>query len=204
MKSLTFKKNSCKGTILLESLVTIPLLLLLIGTTIFIGEAMLAKHNLILADRYVAWNLGNRHRPNLDIKTIENEVETRFFKNQNLSHVNITTKKPDHPTNYWGMLANGAVELTTYKTSPWIIGILRAGSINNYEKKHEFTKIQNLRGRDHNFDSSLYIGHIVLTRSGQWVFLKPGVVNDFFSYESYLDFQTMELGRDFLWPWGAK
>ncbi len=49
------------GSVLMETVLAIPLFLVLIGGIFWLGELMLAKHQLAAADRFAAWNAGNRH-----------------------------------------------------------------------------------------------------------------------------------------------
>jgi len=54
--------NSRTGSILLETLIVIPLYLLLLGGMLWLANIILAREKLVVADRYAAWNAGNRHR----------------------------------------------------------------------------------------------------------------------------------------------
>ena len=66
-----------RGSILLETLLVLPLYLVVLGGMFWIGDIKLARQKLVAADRYAAWNAGNRHR--LDKGGIENEMQTAFF-----------------------------------------------------------------------------------------------------------------------------
>lgn len=50
-----------RGSVLMEAVIAIPLFLVLIGGTFWIGELILAKQKLVGSDRFAAWNAGNRH-----------------------------------------------------------------------------------------------------------------------------------------------
>jgi len=70
--------NSAKrGAILLETLIVLPVYLILIGGIMWIGDLMLAKQQTIIADRYGAWNLGNMHRGSAG--PLGNELQDNFF-----------------------------------------------------------------------------------------------------------------------------
>jgi hypothetical protein len=68
-----------RGSLLMETLLVIPLYLVLIGGIFWLGELMLAKQKLVVADRYAAWNLGNRHRDGVGPQTIQNELQQSLF-----------------------------------------------------------------------------------------------------------------------------
>ncbi len=53
--------SDADGSVLMETVLAIPLFLVLIGGIFWLGELMLAKHQLTAADRFAAWNAGNRH-----------------------------------------------------------------------------------------------------------------------------------------------
>lgn len=67
------------GAVLLETVIVIPLYLLLIGGMLWVGDLILAKQRLVVADRYMAWNIGNRHRNIQNIEPIIQEVQAGFF-----------------------------------------------------------------------------------------------------------------------------
>ncbi len=50
-----------RGSVLMETVIAIPLYIVLIGGMFWLGDLLLAKHKLVTADRYAAWNAGNRH-----------------------------------------------------------------------------------------------------------------------------------------------
>lgn len=62
------KGNGRDGSVMLETILAIPLLMVLIGGVLWTGDLVLAKAKLVVADRYAAWNTGNRHRLNVDIR----------------------------------------------------------------------------------------------------------------------------------------
>jgi len=70
--------SSRKGSILLETILVIPVLVVLLGGVFWIGELMLSKTKLLMADRYAAWNAGNRHRMNKG--GIQGELQNTYFR----------------------------------------------------------------------------------------------------------------------------
>jgi len=67
-----------EGSVLMETLMVIPLFTVLLGGMIWIADLYLARHRLTTADRYAAWNAGVRHRgAGPDPQA---EIQTRFFE----------------------------------------------------------------------------------------------------------------------------
>ena len=50
-----------RGSVLMETVIAIPIFLVTIGATIWMGELNLDRQRLLVADRFAAWNEGNRH-----------------------------------------------------------------------------------------------------------------------------------------------
>lgn len=50
------------GSVLMETMLAIPVLLTLLGGVLWIGQLQLNRSRLLAADRYVVWNAANRHR----------------------------------------------------------------------------------------------------------------------------------------------
>jgi len=70
-------KRSEQGSILMELVIVIPIYLVIIGGTMWLGDLILAKQKLVIADRYAAWNAGNRHRA--DGGGIRGEIQDNMF-----------------------------------------------------------------------------------------------------------------------------
>jgi hypothetical protein len=66
------------GSILLETLLVLPLYLVALGGMLWIGDIKLARQKLVVSDRYAAWNAGNRHRSSKS--GIDGEIRHAFFR----------------------------------------------------------------------------------------------------------------------------
>jgi hypothetical protein len=53
--------GSRAGAVLMETVIAIPLFMVMLGGIFWIGELTVARQQLLLADRYLAWNKGMRH-----------------------------------------------------------------------------------------------------------------------------------------------
>jgi len=67
-----------RGSVLMETVIVIPLFIVLIGGTFWLGDLILAKQKLVVADRYAAWNAGNRHRGGTG--GIQGKIKDNLFK----------------------------------------------------------------------------------------------------------------------------
>lgn len=50
-----------RGSVLMETVIAIPLYMIVLGGIFWIGDLMVTRQQLVLADRYVAWNKGLRY-----------------------------------------------------------------------------------------------------------------------------------------------
>lgn len=150
----------------METVIAIPLFMLLIGGTIWIGQLSYDKQKLVITDRYVAWNVGDRHP--LGAETMN--VQDRFFGGSQTEKVTVETTPGS--ANRWGQESWGGVDLEV-KTPPWTFGFLLAGQGSSGGGSAAETQVPLLRGRDipdwRNPDTGelRYRGHVVLMRSGQ-------------------------------------
>jgi hypothetical protein len=59
----------------METILVLPLYIVLIGGIFWLGDLILAKQKLVMADRYAAWNHGNRQRAG----NIQDELQQSLF-----------------------------------------------------------------------------------------------------------------------------
>ena len=85
-----------QGAILLETLIVLPVYMVLIGGIMWIGDLSLAKQQCIIADRYGAWNLGNMHRGSYS--RLGKDLQERFFPTKAHPH-QTSTLSPSGPAN---------------------------------------------------------------------------------------------------------
>ncbi len=53
--------EGARGSILMETVLVLPLYMILLGGIFWIGDLMIARQKLVIADRYIAWNKGVRY-----------------------------------------------------------------------------------------------------------------------------------------------
>ena len=113
-----FGTRSDRGTVLMEAIIAIPLLLVLIGGILWIGQLIYDRQKLVIADRYVAWNSGNRHGAPWG------DVWQQFFSSSSYDTVKSDSQWPLGQGNWWHFV-HGEVSLEA-KMPPWTSGPLGA------------------------------------------------------------------------------
>jgi len=150
-------KRGRRGSVLLETVIAIPLYLLLIGATMWIGQLIYDKQNMVIADRYAAWNVGNRWNTDMDITA---GVQS-FFPDK--THDDVTVIVPTtQPGNGWYQEAVAGMSLTATMPS-WTAGWIYSAVI-SYGADSPPASV-GVTGRDNRDSSGDYCGHVVLMRS---------------------------------------
>lgn len=89
-----------RGAVLLEAVLAIPLLMVLIGGILWVGDLSLARQRLVVADRYAAWNGGNRFRNEAgNAPDIQAEVQQRIFAAT--TNQIVTVQLSNERANHW-------------------------------------------------------------------------------------------------------
>lgn len=149
-----------RGSLLMETVLVIPLYLVLIGGIFWLGELMLAKQKLVIADRYAAWNLGNRHRSGVSPQTIQNELQQSLFPSDRVGQQSIdavTTRQAGENSDWSGPV--GATVKLKVAMPSWTKGWLKLASVLWGGKMPDETV--DLVGRD--IDDELH--HVLLRRT---------------------------------------
>ncbi len=68
-----------RGSVLMETLIVIPLYLVLIGAILWLADLQTTRIRLVEADRYAAWSRGNRHRSGISAAAIKSELAQMVF-----------------------------------------------------------------------------------------------------------------------------
>ena len=107
----------------METIIAIPLFMILLGGILWIGDLMVARQKLVIADRYVVWNYGCRYNPGgFDAGTIHE----RFFDSSDYRQP--SDVKTDKEEFDWSLKALGEVRLKM-KMPDWTRNMFNAGSI---------------------------------------------------------------------------
>lgn len=150
-----------RGAVLIETIVILPLYCLLIGVTLWLGEIIWVKTRLAVADRYVAWNCGNRHRrAHGGVSQIRTETASCFFGKSR--HTRIAVAR-NVGRNAGGWTATSAATTHgTVRMPSWIGGWLTAGSALSGAESPE--TVARLRGRDRLPGQTDFYGQAVFCR----------------------------------------
>ena len=107
----------------MEAVIALPLFMLLIGGILWLGQLSSDRQKLVVADRYVAWNYGNRHGATFA------DSQTRFFdKTSQFDKVKQTFTGKAKSDGQWWRYVCGAVTLTAEMPS-WTHGWISADAI---------------------------------------------------------------------------
>ena len=123
----------------METVIAIPIFLLLIGATIWLGDLSLDRQRLLMSDRYAAWNKGNRHGA---VNPTPFDIASKLFNKDDW--VDIKDVKIKAKDKGWYK----EVEATTkakISMPDWTRGMIPAGTVADFEK---MDKSETMTGRD--------------------------------------------------------
>ena len=159
----------------------IPVFFVVIGGIFWVGELLLSKQKMLMADRYAAWQAGNRHKMNKG--TILSDVQNTFFRHEEVGDQFIDGIKYQavDPTTWYTPV--GATAILWVQSPEWTKGWL-AGSP-TWEGVVPPKDLVKQMGRDPNQASH----HVLLMRNrfGDFAYRSP--------------FWTPKQLADWGWPW---
>jgi len=151
-------QHSTRGAILLETLIVMPVYLILIGGIMWVGDLMLAKQQAIIGDRYGAWNLGNMHRGGS--APVGDEIQDNFFPESAHPHQKSRLMPPKmFPWVRWWHAASATVSLRV-RMPEWTKGWYSSAS-----KVHLGENVsvrQRIKGR---YPAGSWKNHVVIMRT---------------------------------------
>ena len=117
------RAGSRSGSVLMEMVIAIPIYLVVIGATLWMGELNLSRQRLLTADRFAAWNKGNRHGgAGVSGPNIEKEI---FAKSADVSVKKVLLKSKD--SDWYRQVT--AVTLAKISMPAWTRGMISAGVV---------------------------------------------------------------------------
>ena len=163
--------GSRRGSVLLETVIAIPLFMIMLGGIFWIGDLMVTRQQLVVADRYVAWNKGLRYddRGQTDPAT----VHRLFFAEANgapsrYHQPKICDAKIDK-TYDWSHVASGQVRLDM-RMPEWTRYLFNAGQV-MYDSGVPLEQATAMQGRDKPDQR-----HVVLMRTREKA--EPGYIRN--------------------------
>jgi hypothetical protein len=136
------------GSIMMETVLAIPLFMILLGGTFWIGELMIARQKLVICDRYIAWNKGLRYddRGQIDSAT----VRRLFFTEPDgtvLQNHRVTSARGTIADSFdWSHAAEGQARLDV-EMPDWTRFMFNAGRM-MYSTGEPDPRAMNIQGRD--------------------------------------------------------
>lgn len=96
------------GSVLMETVVALPLYFILLGGIFWIGDLTLTRQKAVIADRYVAWNGANAHGGTQAGSDMTSQIAEKMYAASTGVNVN-TCSFQKNPLNHWGGVGYGAV-----------------------------------------------------------------------------------------------
>ncbi|MEI8039860.1 MAG: hypothetical protein WCL11_00540 [Verrucomicrobiota bacterium] len=142
----------------METIIALPLLFLLIGGAMWEGQLIYDKQKMVIADRYLAWNWGNRWSQDKNVS----EAVQKFFPDKEHDAVTVVIPGNGHVAG-WTQEARAGMSITA--TMPvWTRGWFDAEAVAYQDSTPPRSVV--LHGRDLGGASGEYRGHIVIMRTG--------------------------------------
>ncbi len=116
----------------METILVIPVLLVLLGGVLWLGHIQINRARLLVADRYAAWNLANRHRVppagQTDLSTVRANLETPG--NSGFEPVYAVLGSAGLTVKPWRFSQTVSCRLSMdLKQMPWVESLLRAQEV---------------------------------------------------------------------------
>jgi hypothetical protein len=123
MEDVAQNKTGRDGSVLMETVIAIPLFMILLGGIMWIGDLMVTRQKLLISDRYAVWNAGCRYNPGgWDAGTIHQ----RFFDSSEYRRpTQVETEKEEYD---WSQEIKGGVQLDM-RMPDWTRFMFNAGSV---------------------------------------------------------------------------
>lgn len=166
----TGARRSEAGTVLMETVIVIPLYMILLGGIFWIGDLIVTRQQLVVAERYVAWNTGLRYndKGKTDAETIHRLFFTDADGSPNPWHKPSASDGKIDKTFDWSHAASGQVKLKV-NLPDWLRYMFNTG--HDIYDSGAPEQVQELRGRDKQDER-----HVVLMRTNKEA--EPGYIRN--------------------------
>ena len=152
-------RRSEAGTVLLETVLVIPLFMIMLGGIFWIGDLAVTRQQLLIADRYVAWNKGLRYDDRG--QTGAGILHQLFFSDKegipSADHQPSVDSAEIQAVYDWSQVANGQVGMKV-RMPDWVHTMINAANIQYSGAWME--NATGLHGRERKGDR-----HVVLMRT---------------------------------------
>jgi hypothetical protein len=115
------------GAVLMETVIAIPLYMILLGGIFWIGDLAITRMRLVAADRYVAWNKGLRYddRGKVNASDIHELFLSDKYGIKSQYHQPSVRASQIQKTYDWSHMANGQVSARV-QMPDWVYGMINA------------------------------------------------------------------------------
>lgn len=191
------RRSARQGAVLMETVLVIPLFMILLGGLSWIGDLMITRQKLLVADRYVAWNNGLRYPDKGPFGA--NDLHRLFFSDRNrvpsqyhAPRVRSAAIEDDYE---WSHASAG--QATVRATMPaWVYSMINAAAI-IYRQGNLLQNFLDLNGREQPGQR-----HVVLMRTRpKWLEGEPHNRNRYGVEGSGRVAETWEQIADEAWPY---
>lgn len=194
-RGLKHETGQRNGAVLMETVIAIPLFMIFIGGVMWVGDLMVTRQQLVIADRYVAWNTGLRYDDKG--KTDAGTVHKTFFTEANGApsqyHKPSSSNGKVEKDFDWSHAVSGQVRLGM-RMPGWTRSMFNAGQV-FYEAGVPLEQAQAMFGRDEADQR-----HVVLMRTKKEA--EPGYIrNKYGRKESGQVAKKWEEISDEKWPY---
>ncbi len=132
----------------METVLVIPLFMIFLGGVMWVGDLMVTRQQLVVADRYVAWNTGLRYddKGKTDPETVHQLFFTDAAGSPSLYHIPSSSNGKIDKDYDWSQEASGQVRLKM-RMPEWTRYLFNAGQV-FYEAGVPLEQVSVMFGRD--------------------------------------------------------
>ncbi|MDD4017992.1 MAG: hypothetical protein PHV28_08605 [Kiritimatiellae bacterium] len=136
------------GAVLMETVLAIPLFMIFLGGVMWVGDLMVTRQQLVVADRYVAWNTGLRYddKGKTDPATVHQLFFTDAAGSPSAYHIPTSSDGKIDKDYDWSHEASGQVRLKM-RMPEWTRYMFNAGQV-FYEAGVPLEQVSVMFGRD--------------------------------------------------------
>lgn len=142
------RRRNQRGAVLMETVIAIPLYLIMLGGIFWIGDLTVTRQQLLIADRYVAWNRGLRYADKgaVDADTVHRLLFSDRFGIPSTEHVPTASQASIDVDYDWSQGTSGQVTMRV-SMPDWVQSMANLGQL-TYNLSESVPGFTVLRGRE--------------------------------------------------------
>lgn len=160
MRKIGNRARGRRGTVLMETVLAIPIFMVMLGGIFWIGDLTVTRQQLLAADRYVAWNKGLRYddRGAVDADTVHRLFFSDKYGVKSETHPPTVRSAEVSATYDWSQEARGQVSARV-RMPDWVFAMINVMNI-HYGSSDWLADATTVFGREREGDR-----HVVLMRT---------------------------------------